>query len=300
MKNIVFLVIILLGIKKPYDMKKNAKKITQGFLLISIILFTFCSQPKFKITPQQRTEFNLRIQEADKLIHQGSYQDLKEACRIYEELTKYPAFQAKTRAKLLETLLLLVMRDRELAVLDDKHFKKASSLIEKNPALNNFEKYKNMAASIPSVQNTRSIPLSDFIKGSEEEQTASRKTITTPIDMEKIKQDWMNTKMELQQRAFLNLFFAYLYIAFYGNRNILTLDYLSEKTDLSSIQESHAGIPLIQYKLALVPEINTANLEKLKDQNQNFYEIYYYLGLDALNKGNLLTAEKNILEAHQG
>lgn len=280
-------------------MKMRKERIFQGVLLILIFLLSFCSQHKVEITPQQLAQFNLKIKEADELFLGGSLHELEEASRIYTELTGYPAFQGKSRAKLLKTLLLLVMRDRELAVLDDKHLKTASNLIETNPALNNFEKYKNMAANIPVAQNTRALSMRDFISGSENEEIPSKKNIPIPIDTEKLKQDWINTKMELQQKALSDPFFAYLFISHYGYRNTSSLDYRNEKTDLSPFQEIFAGIPLIQYKLALVPEINPGILNKLKENNQDFHEIYYFLGIDALNKGLLLPAEENIIKTYQ-
>ena len=280
-------------------MKMRKERMFHGVWLILILLFSFCAQPKVKITPQQLAQFNLKIKEADELTLRGSYMELKEARQIYEELTKYPAFQAKTRTKLLKTLLLLVMRDRELAVLDEGHLEAASSLIENFPAFDNFRRYTNMAAAIPIAQNMRALPMRDFISGSEEEKTTSRKTITTPVDMEKLKQDWINTKSELQQKALSDTFFAYLFIAHYGYRDISSLDYRNEKTDLSPFQETFADIPLIQYKLALAPEIDPDALKKTMEKNQEFYEIYYFLGLDALSKGLLLPAEENILKTYQ-
>lgn len=280
-------------------MKKKIKSILKGAFLTSIALLTFCSQSKIEITPQQMAQFNLKIKEADDLILQGSYQQLKEARQIYEELAEYPAFQAKTRTKLLKTLLLLAMRDRELVVLDERHLEAATSLIENFPALNNFEKYKNMAATIPIAQNMRALSMRDFISGNEDEKTALRKNITTSVDMEKLKQDWINTKMELQQKALSDVFFAYLFIAHYGYRDMSSLDYRNEKTDLSPFKETYADIPLIQYKLAVVPEIDPDALKKITEKNQEFYEIYYFLGLYALNKGLLLPAEENILKTYQ-
>jgi len=280
-------------------MKMRKECIFQVFLLTLIFLLSFCSPSKIEITPQQLAQFNLKIKQADELMLEGSYLKLKEARQIYEELIGYPVFQAKTQAKLLKTLLLLVMRDRELAVLYEENLEAVSSLIENFPALDNFRKYINMASAIPIAQNMRALPLRDFISGSKDEQTTSRKTITTPIDMEEFKQDWINTKTELQQKTLQDVFFAYLYIAHYGPRNISTLDYLNEKTDLSPLKELYADIPLIQYKLAMVPEIDTHALKKIKEKDQDFYEIYYFLGLDALNKGLLLPAEENILKTYQ-
>ena len=280
-------------------MKNMIKNTLQGAFFISIALLAFCSQPKVEITPQQMAQFNLKIKEADELTLKGSYLELKEARYIYEELIEYPAFQANTRTKLLKTLLLLLMRDRELAVLDEGHLEAASSLIKKFPALNNFEKYKNMAASIPIAQNIRTFPLRDFISGSEDEQLPYRKTIPTPVDMEKLKQDWTDTKMELQQNALTDAFFAYLFISHYGYENTSSLDYRNEKTDLSSFQEMYAEIPLIQYKLSMVPEIDPVAFKRLMEKNQDFYEVYNFLGLDALSKGLLLPAEENILKAYQ-
>ena len=105
--------------------------------------------------------------------------------------------------------------------------------------------------------------------------------------------------MEIQQKALSDAFFAYLYIAHYGYRNISSLDYLNEKTDLSPFQKAYADIPLIQYKLAMVPEIDPDALKKIQENNQEFSEIYYFLGLNFLNKGLLLPAEENILKTYQ-
>jgi len=273
--------------------------IIQVALPLLILMLSFCSRSKIEITPQQLAQFNLKIKEADELTLQGSYLELKEARQIYEELIEYPAFQANTRTKLLKTLLLLAMRDRELAVLDEAHLEAASSLIKNFPALKNFEKYKNMAASIPIAQNIRTFPLRDFISGSIDEQTIHRKTITTPIDMEKLKQDWLNTKTDLQQKALTDVFFAYLFISYYGFRDSSSLVYRNEKTDLSPFQEMYTEIPLIQYKLAMVPEIDPDAFKILKEKNQDFYEAYNFLGLDALSKGLLLPAEKNILKTYR-
>ena len=75
------------------------------------------------------------------LYEKGSYVSLKKAFTIYEGQQTSPAFQNRTLRKLVETALLLAIRENELLIIGDEYLLKALDLIESHPELSEFSSY---------------------------------------------------------------------------------------------------------------------------------------------------------------
>ena len=56
---------------------------------------------------------------------------------------------------------------------------------------------------------------------------------------------------------------------------------------------------MIRYNLALLPKGSSAVLERLIQDDSQFYEAFFFLGQKALKKRLLVTAEKNFLKAYE-
>jgi len=91
--------------------------------------------------------------------------------------------------------------------------------------------------------------------------------------------------------SFLNSFF----IGFFSTFSYL----IKEELDIESIKQAFPDSPLIRYKLALLPRGNPLNLEKLAQDDPQFYEAFFFLGQKALKMRLLVTAEKNFLKAYE-
>lgn len=250
-----------------------------GFYLI--LVFASCqTQKKIEVTPQQMAEYSSRMREADRLLETGHYINMKKALRIYETFSDFPAYPVKTNERILKTSLLLSLRCKELAILDDSQIKTSERIILKYPQLREYSSYLEAAKAIPSSS-----------------QGANMSDVTGETDLDRYF-DWVvdnisSLSAEFKKKAPISFFNAYFYISLYEHFQ----NWLEEKEDFSRIKDAFEQSPMIQYKLATFPDPDEKSLESLVRQMPDFYECNYALGEIRLRSGKILSAEKYFLTA---
>lgn len=254
-----------------------------SLVFASSIFFPCCGpQKKPEVTPQQLVEYNKFVQKADESYKRGCYICLKQAFEQYEQALSFPVFQKKNTEKLLKTTILLGLRERELGFLEETYFPEAEKIIAASPYLKDYSMLLKIASTIP--RKTVGI-VGDFVEDGD-------RVIVSMDDLRSDLADW--TKF-LKQKSELEDIYAYVAIGF-----LPTFSYLiKEDLDTESISQDYPESPLIRYKLALLPKGNPLNLEKLAQDDPQFYEAYFFLGQNALKRRMLVTAEKNFLKAYQ-
>ena len=253
------------------------------FVFLTFFFLSCCAPTKKpEVTTQQLVEYNKIIQKADALHRRGCYACLKQAYNLYEQILSLPVFQKKNTKKLLKTAILLGMRERELGMLEETYFPKAENIIAAPLSLEDYSILLKIASTIP--RKTVGI-VGDFVE-------AGDRVIVSMDDLRSDIADW--TKF-LRQRSELEDICAYVAIGFFPTFSYL----IKEELDTDSIEQAFPDSPLIRYKLALLPEGNPLNLEKLVQDDPQFYEAYFFLGQNALKRRMLVTAEKNFLKAYQ-
>lgn len=252
------------------------------YFLIALLLPSCVSKKKPRIIPQQITEYNKIIQEADILYKRGCHICLKQAHQLYEKALALPVFQKKTREKLLKTAILLGLRERELGFLKETYFPESAEIIAASPYLKNYSMLLTIAETIP--RKTVGV-VGDFVEDGD-------RVIVSMDDLKSNLADW--TKF-LKQKSLLEDIHAYAAIGFFSTFSYLTNQ---KELDIESFEQVFPDSLLIRYKLATLPEGNPSNLENLIQDDPLFYEAFFFLGQKALKRGMLVTAEKNFLKAY--
>ena len=253
------------------------------FVLMLVFLLSGCvSKQKPEVTTQQVIEYNNVTKEADSLYGRGCYICLKQAYELYEQALSLPVFQKKTTEKLLKTAILLGLRERELGILQETYFPKAEDIIAASPYLAHYSIFLKIASIIP--RKTVGV-VGDFVEDGDR----------VIVSMDDVKADLDNWAKYLNQKSKLEDIYAYLKIGFFSSFSYL----IKEELDIESIEQAFPDSRLIRYKLALLPRGNPLVLEKLAQNDPEFYEAYFFLGQKALKRMLLVTAEKNFLKAYQ-
>ena len=264
----------------------------------------FCApKKKIDVTPKiskfeyvSKFEYESRIAEADILFKRGNYSCLNEAIRIYQDLLPASYQKELTKEKFIKTALLLTLREKELGILDYKYLGEATNLIKASPSLPEFPIYLDIVNSIP--KKTKGVTR-DFI----------RDIAQIEITHDELKKHVSMWNMRLQEKSVSDEFFAYLYLSLNSDLS----RFIEEKPNLTPLSKTYPDSSLIQYKLSLYQKENQRvpgellqkepehkkSLEELIQKEPRFYEVYYFLGDMALNRKELVTAEKNFLKAYE-
>ncbi len=250
-------------------------------IVILLLAFLFCAcKKKIEITPQI-SEYSTKIAEADEFFKRGSYARLEEARIIYKELLSFKEYKKQTREKLIETTMLLALREQELALADNSYAKKASELIEEIHAPSKFQLF---------------FAVIDFLGlQSESSPTASLEDLLFNKDFRKkynkVK-EWNNS---LKEKAETDEFSAYLYLSL--NYSFQSL--IDEEADIPRYLELYPTSLLIKYKVSICQEENHELLKEVIENEPTFAEVHYFLGGHALKKGKLISAEKHFLHCYE-
>ncbi len=128
---------------------KSSKKIIRSFYIFWIIFLSFCAPRKEIdiIAPRQAkygektNKIDFLIRKADSLTKRGNYSSMKEAFQIYQDFISLPAFWKEYKEKILKTVMLLALREKELGIFNGEYLKKASDLINNNSYPSDFPHY---------------------------------------------------------------------------------------------------------------------------------------------------------------
>lgn len=263
---------------------KQTNQILFTILLFLVFLIPGCAPTnKPEVTPQQVIEYNNITREADNLYSRGCYIPLKQAFGLYEQALTYPVFPKKTAEKLLKTAILLGLRERELGILDEKYFLEADKIIAASPHLADYSMLLKIASTVP--RKTVGV-VGDIIEDG--------KRVIVPFD--EVKADLENWTKFLMQKSGSEDIYDYLKIGFFSSFSYL----IKIKLHTESIEKAYPGSPIIGYRLAILPEGDPEDLERLTEADPEFYEAFYFLGQKAFSQRMLVTAEKNFLKAYQG
>jgi tetratricopeptide (TPR) repeat protein len=248
-----------------------------------IFLLSGCvSEKKPEVTTLHLIEYNKITKQADELYSRGCYICLKRAYELYEDALSLPVFQKKNTEKFFKTAILLGLRERELGILQETYFPKAEAILAASPYLEEHSALLKIASTIP--RQTVGV-VGDFV------ETGDR----VVVSMDEVKADLKNWTEFLKNKSGLEDIYAYLKIGF-----LSTFSYLvKEQIDKESIEQAFPDSPLIRFKLALLPKGNPLNLEKLTQDDPQFYEAFFFLGQKAFDRRMLVTAEKNFLKAYE-
>jgi len=224
-------------------------------------------------------EIALKLDEAKAQVARGCYVGFKRAIRIYQELYVRPALRGPVASPYLSALLLMMLREREMGILDPGLHPRAAAVIRENPSLRSLRPLFDIADSLPA--RSRGI-MQDI----------------NPVAMKRLTDDTLApARADLRAKAPLNDYYAYLYIALFGGFGT----YPTPDDDfIKDLLQRFPQSILISYKSAIQPRLNGDALRTLLAAEPEFHEAWYNLGELALGAQDLLEAERCYLKAYDG
>jgi len=252
------------------------------FVYVAVIFLASCfGGAKAKLAPLD-LEIEAKIAAAGTLSRKGSYVALKQAVHEYKELYARPGLRKKIAPELAATALLLAVREKELGMSNKSYMDTALQVIKENRSLSGLTPCAEIAGLF-------------WVQG---------KGVMTDIDERfpyKVTEDKlkkMETDLFLQAKS--GEFAAYMYAVM---KCYSSPDYgvsLFDKNDeLDELAELFPDSMLLLYKRAICPQEKPDLLKALLAAEPEFFEAYYFLGNEALRRGNLLEAEELFLKAHE-
>ncbi|MHB8056238.1 MAG: tetratricopeptide repeat protein [Candidatus Aminicenantales bacterium] len=248
-------------------------------VLSTAFLFSACG-PSGKIAVQTAVptpEDEAAIHKATDFAARGSYVALKEACRIYAERYAKPSLRGRIAADYFRAIFLLSLRGRELGIGDDATLPLTERLIAENPDLAGYRAWPDAAKVIPLRINgivRDSIPWL--------ERTVSEEEVNRLL-------------ADLLARAPGDVLAAYFYLA-------LACPDKSphdKVDDRAAIRAAHPRSVLINYRTAFCPELVAERFDEVLKTDPEFWEAYGFRAETALGRGELLSAEKDLLIASE-
>ena len=229
-----------------------------------------------------------RPPEAEGEFKRGCYDGFKTAIEIYGKLYDDPSMRRRVAFPYVRALLLMIVRERELGILNNAYYEKGISVVKENPPLQQFLPFFETAHSM-TIQ-TKGV-IRDFAGG------------FTPRGMDDI-QKQAAFEADLKAKAGIEDFNAYLYAAFYLGSGGLGINLGGgtgiQRGELDVLVKTYPDSILMKYKDAIFPPSSAEKLRALIAADPRFFEGYYHLGDLSLREGKLLEAEKHFLKAGEG
>jgi len=216
------------------------------------------------------------VQTAGTLAVRGSYTALKEACRLYAGAYTRPALRARMAAAYFRAAFLLVLREKELGLSNPESAGVIVRLVRENPGLAGYRMYPELAARI----NPRVVVVKDFTLG-----------IIGAIPSEESERLYADLKSRIGSDELA----AYVYLASECPRK----SPYDKFEDRAAIKAAHPGSILLKYRTAFCPGMIPEVFEEILKDDPEFWEAYGFRGEAALSRGELLTAEEDLLIASE-
>jgi len=251
-----------------------------AILVLAIVFFFFSCGPAVRNTAKTTApspEDLQAIQAAGTRAARGSYVFLKDACRIYGGLYDRPAVREKVAADYFWASFLLALRERELAIGQTWSFDLAGRLIGENPGLAGYRIWLDAANEIPLR-----------IKGVIGDDIPFLDRTISEEDVERLLADLLARAPADEKAAYL-----YLALACPGK------SFHDKVDDRAAIRAAHPRSVLITYRTAFCPELVAGRFDEVLQTDPEFWEAYGFRAEVAMGRGELLTAEKDLLIAFE-
>jgi tetratricopeptide (TPR) repeat protein len=258
--------------------RRFLEAIAAAILAAGMLLSLACA-PAARVETGPPPEIQIKLAAAQAQVARGCYVGFKNALRLYQELYAQSALRSRVASPYLSAILLMMIREREVGILDSAQYPKAAAIVRENPSLGSLLPLFDIADALP--MRTRGI-MQDV----------------NPVAMKRLTDDVLApARADLRTKAPLNDYYAYLYVALftgYGYYPTPEDDFIKDL--LRRFPESI----LMSYKSAIQPRLNGDALRSLLAADPEFYEADYNLGELALGAQDLLEAERSFLKAYDG
>ena len=259
--------------RRPFLEAIAASTLAAGMLL------SLACAPAARVETGPPPELQVKLDAAIAQVARGCYVGFKNALRLYHELYAQPALRSRVASPYLSAMLLMMIREREVGILDSTQYPKAAAIVRENPSLGSLLPLFEIADALP--MRTRGI-MQDV----------------NPVAMKRLTDDVLApARADLRTKAPLNDYSAYLYVALFTGYGY----YLTPEDDfIKDLLRRFPQSILMSYKSAIQPRLNGDALRALLAVDPQFYEADYNLGELALGAQDILEAERSFLKAYDG
>jgi tetratricopeptide (TPR) repeat protein len=247
-------------------------------LLFGLLLLTSCAVKGRAPQSLPRPEWERQAADASALLRKGSYLSLKQAVQAYSRLYAHPEFRKAIATRLAKAALLIAVREKELGISNMSYMDMALEVVSQNRSLAGLTPYAEIAGFL-WVQGKGVI-------GEVDARFATQET------EKKLKA----TQPELREKARADEFSAYMY----ATLRCLLASPSESGNEIGELAALFPDSPLLKYKKATCPSENGEWLNALLEQDPQFYEAAYHLGMIALSRGDLLQAEGHFSKTREG
>lgn len=231
------------------------------------------------IEKTRTTDIERLLSEAADLAAKGDYVSLKQAYTIYQNLSSTLPYRMEHREKQWRTALLLILKEKELAVYGTANMKQVNQLVRSAIFPEEYRILTRFVEWIPFA--TKGIAQQEIMNS----EALRQRT------------EWICTHRPildfLRIRAPGDEFFAYLYLSIAASFS----DGEETVRDARRIAETFSTSPLLRFRLAVGPQPDVPALEKLVEDNPGFGEAFYFLGDAAMGRQEIVSAETNYQKA---
>lgn len=228
--------------------------------------------------PLSAPALEAKLIEASDYVKKGCYVDIRKAVDIYRGLVSSP-IASKARLPYAKTLILMVVKERDLGILNETYVQEAWRTINANRDLRFLVPFIELAASM----DPRTQGIMKDIDGMATVQLMDRTLRDPEVD----------AGLLLRSRS--DPILAYLYVTFRSEYALFL-----EKTGTEDLILPYCNLPLFIYKTATTyPELDAGRLKTLLASNPEFYEADYHLGLLSLGVDEPLLVEKGKADPYE-
>jgi tetratricopeptide (TPR) repeat protein len=233
-----------------------------------------------------------RLAEAESLYRRGCYVTLKRAFEIHKELYAIPSLRERTALPFLKTCLILATRENDIhipaggSVLMDT----AETIFRENRGLERYRTWMEIALGLfryfHGIRSDNNSGLIDRVGSSDTFQALSEAT-----------QKLLASRNALEIEASADEFLAFLYAGW----NCDTFLLQENRRDPADFAARFPESTLLKYLAAVCgPVADRKALEEIVAAEPECYEALFHLGELSIGAGRVLSAEKELLRAHEG
>jgi tetratricopeptide (TPR) repeat protein len=244
--------------------------------VLLLIMLAACASQRPRLDPTPSMAATAELARADALVRQGCYVCLRDALAIYEGLMQQPSGPPAAQLRAFDTLLLMVLRERELGLGGTSSLDQARRIAAELPAPFETETRLAVVASTPWKASGVSRALVDELLALQR----------------RVGQEGRSWRDELGRADAADAATGYLRMSFECNNQSRLRDWGIER-----VPPGDLAPPLLQYRDATCEGNDPGRLEALVAGVPRFAEAHLFLGELSLRAGRLVTTERHMTAA---